>query len=294
MSRIHDALAKAVRERERTGSTEISQTFLDIASQVNGAAISSVESFETYTPEKRGAPSNEVESLLKRCGHYDWKLDPRMNVFLSESKDTMGAERFRTLRSRLYQIADNQKLGRILVTSSLPAEGKSFVCANLAQAIAQQAQRSVLLIDADMRKPAQHKIFGTTKAPGLSNYLRGEVDEYGAIQNGRQNNLFLIPSGDEISNPGELVLNEQMKKLVAFGTDMFDWVIIDSPPALAVHDASLLADLCDGVLFVVRAASTDFEIAMKASTHFRKRNLVGVVFNGVDRGECSYGNYYYS
>jgi protein-tyrosine kinase len=294
MSRIHDALAKAVREREQGGNAGLSPTFLDIASQLNGNSIASIDGFEPSVAQKGAAPSNAIEGLLSRCAHYEWKIDPRASVFASECRDAMGAERFRTLRSRLYQVADNQKLARILVTSSLPAEGKSFVCANLAQSIAQQTHRSVLLVDADMRKPAQHKIFGTTKAPGLSNYLRGEVDEYGAIQYGPQNNLFLISAGDEVPNPGELVLSEQMKKLVDFSTEVFDWVLIDSPPALAVHDASLLADMCDGVLFVVRAASTDFEVAIKASAEFRKRNLLGVVFNGIDKAECSYGNYYYS
>jgi len=73
---------------------------------------------------------------------------------------------------------------------------------------------------------------------------------------------------------------------------MFDWVVIDSPPAIAVHDASILADMCDGVLFVVRAGSTDFEVAQKASSEFREKNLLGVVLNRVDRAE-TYNSYYY-
>jgi Mrp family chromosome partitioning ATPase len=73
---------------------------------------------------------------------------------------------------------------------------------------------------------------------------------------------------------------------------IFDWIILDSPPALAVHDASILADMCDGVLFVVRAGSTDFELAAKASAEFREKNLLGVVLNRVEKGD-SYGGYYY-
>ena len=84
-----------------------------------------------------------------------------------------------------------------------------------------------------------------------------------------------------------------MKHLLERVTPVFDWLIIDSPPAMPVHDASILADLCDGVLFVVRAGSTNFEIAEKASSEFRDKNLLGVVLNRVEKSE-SYGGYYYN
>ena len=83
-----------------------------------------------------------------------------------------------------------------------------------------------------------------------------------------------------------------MKQLLEYMAKMFDWVILDSPPALAVHDASVLADMCDGVLFVVRAGSTDYTVAERASLEFNKKNLLGVVLNRVDEME-SYGGYYY-
>ena len=292
MSRIHEALSKAVRERERNGSAALSPALVEIAAQVNRPSIGAAEVFEPLVIEKREATSPSMEEMLKRCAHCDWKLDPRMSVFLPECNDKMGAERFRTLRSRLYQISDTKKLTRILITSTLPSEGKSFVCANLAQSMAQQQDRNVLVIDADLRKPTQHKIFGTPRGPGLADYLRGGADEYSVIHNGLQNNLFLIPAGEEVSNPSEQILSGRMKRLLEFSSEMFDWVIIDSAPALPVHDASILADLCEGVLFVVRAETTDFEMAARASAEFRKRNLLGVVFNCAEKEECSYGSYY--
>ena len=101
----------------------------------------------------------------------------------------------------------------------------------------------------------------------------------------------MLPGGTEVSNPSELLLGDRMKKLLDLVTPVFDWIILDSPPALAVHDASSLADLCDGVLFVVKAGETDYQLAEKASSEFLRKNLLGVVLNGVEK-DASYGGYY--
>jgi capsular exopolysaccharide synthesis family protein len=149
----------------------------------------------------------------------------------------------------------------------------------------------VLLIDADLRVSRLHQALGAPGTPGLTEYLRGEVDEFAVIQKGGDDDLCLIPGGAEVTNPSELLLGDRMKKFLDLVTPVFDWVILDSPPALAVHDASSLADLCDGVLFVVKAGKTNHEVAEKASSEFLKKNLLGVVLNGVDKHSC-YGDYY--
>jgi capsular exopolysaccharide synthesis family protein len=182
-------------------------------------------------------------------------------------------------------------LKRILITSSIPAEGKTFVAANLAQSIIRQPERRVLLIDADLRASRLHLALGAPATPGLTDYLRGEADECAIIQRGPDENLCFIPGGSEVPNPGELLLGEKMIRLLDMVTPLFDFVILDSPPATLVHDPSLLADLCDGVLFVVRAGKTKFELAEKAVAEFREKNLLGVVLNGVEEKEA-YGQYY--
>jgi capsular exopolysaccharide synthesis family protein len=179
----------------------------------------------------------------------------------------------------------------VLVTSSVPAEGKTTVAANLAHSIMCQPDRRVLLIDADLRSSRMHQLLGAPSGPGLTDYLKGEADKYAVIQNGLEGNLCFIPGGSEVSNPSELLLGDRMKKLLDLVTPIFDWIILDSPPALAVHDASSLADLCDGVLFVLRAGETDHQLAEKASSEFLKKNLLGVVLNGVEK-DASYGGYY--
>jgi capsular exopolysaccharide synthesis family protein len=179
-----------------------------------------------------------------------------------------------------------------LVTSSVPAEGKTFVAANLAQSIIRQADRRVLLIDADLRASKLHLSVGAPPTPGLSDYLCGKVDEFAIVQTGPAQNLCFIPGGGEVSNPSELLLGEKMSGLLSRVTPLFDFVILDSPPATPVHDASLLADLCDGVLFIVRAGKTNFELAQKAVAEFKEKRVLGVVLNGADE-KSAYSQYYY-
>jgi len=133
---------------------------------------------------------------------------------------------------------------------------------------------------------------GAPSTPGLTDYLRGDVDEYAIIQSGPDKNLCFIPGGNDVSNPSELLPSDRMRHLLDVVTPMFDFVILDSPPATPVHDPIVLADLCDGVLFVVRAAVTDFEVAERAVAEFREKNLLGVVLNGAEQG-AAYGEYYH-
>jgi protein-tyrosine kinase len=294
MSRIHEALKKAAAERASQPQTSSAQTFVDLT---EGFSHSAEAGNERDTTPKNGSakadkqPIVRFEQLLKRCAHPKWTPNPSMSVFGRTDSKKIGAEPFRTLRSRLSQIAGTRILKRILITSSLPAEGKTFVTANLAQSIIRQPDRRVLLIDADLRASRLHVALGAPSTPGLSDYLRGEADEYAIIQSGPDENLCFIPGGNQVSNPSELLPSDRMRHLLDVVTPMFDFVILDSPPATPVHDPSMLADLCDGVLFVVRAGVTEFEVAEKAVAEFREKNLLGVVLNGAKR-ETAYGQYY--
>jgi protein-tyrosine kinase len=240
---------------------------------------------------KSAASSIQYEELIQRCAHPQWKNSPVATSPAGESGKIV-AERFRTLRSRLYQIAGLRPLRRVLVTSSLPGEGKTFVATNLARSIIRQADRRVLLIDGDLRAPRLHAALGAPSTPGLSDYLRGEANHYSIVQNSLANNLCFVACGTRVSNPSELLLSDRMAQLLDTLAPAFDWVILDSPPSLPVHDASNLAGLCDGVLFVLHAGKTDDEAALKASREFRDKNLLGVVLNQVEASETQSGYYY--
>jgi protein-tyrosine kinase len=295
MSRIHEALKKAAEERSAQSANRVAADLVDLSIQEELAGKPPViggAELKTRADEKPSAGHSQFEDFAKRCTQATWKIDPTENVYSAHGSNTVGAEKFRTLRSRLYQIASAQPLKRLLITSSTPAEGKTFVAANLAQSFIRQENRRVLLIDSDLRASRLHLHVGASAIPGLSDYLRGDADEYQVTQVEKDGNLCLIPGGREVPNPSELLHSDRMRHLLERMSLIFDWIILDSPPALAVHDASILADMCDGVLFVVRAGSTDFELAAKASAEFRDKNLLGVVLNRVEKGD-SYGGYYY-
>jgi protein-tyrosine kinase len=295
MSRIHEALKKAAQERSSQLAASGEPSFLGVADAPRmSVPLRELAEPAPGTPDLLEAPGFlRYEDLIKRSNPARWRIDARTSVFEGADEASIGAERFRTLRSRLYQIAGSRPLRRIVVTSSVPAEGKTFVAANLAQSIVRQPDRKVLLIDADLRASRLHQVLGAPREPGLTDYLKGEADEFKVLQKGTDAHLCLIPAGSEVSNPSELLLNERMKRLLELVTPIFDWVIIDTPPTLPVHDASMMADLCDGVLFVVRAGSTDNQMAAKAAAAFQEKNLLGVVLNRA-AGDAGYGGYYYS
>jgi protein-tyrosine kinase len=300
MSRIHEALKKAEQEKAAQMPAGGHASVPQVVNHADVPIFSSQRiSEETNRPAENVRAAHaadgailQFDDLVRRCTHPEWKSDSALRVSLAGDSGKIVGERFRTLRSRLYQIAGTRTLRRVLITSSLPTEGKTFVATNLVRSIIRQADRRVLLIDADLRAPNLHVALGAPSSPGLSDYLRGAADEYAIVQNSVANNLCFIPCGSKASNPSELLLSERMQILLECVTPAFDWVILDSPPALPVHDASSLADLCDGVLFVVRAGETDYEVAKKGSLEFREKNLLGVVLNQVENAETS-GGYYY-
>lgn len=296
MSRIREALKKAAEERSahaQTNSTEDLMEVLSVAAADGAGAVLPETLPGKYAPDKGlDNSTRSYNALIAKCRRMPWNIKPRYSVFASGGDRLSGAERFRTLRSRLYQISAVQTVRRLLLTSSVPEEGKTFVASNLAQSIVRQTDRRVLLIDADLRASRLHLTLGTENEPGLSDYLSGEKELTDIIQLGDADNFCFIPGGRFVANPSEILHSEKMKALLDKMGQLFDWVILDSPPAIAVHDASVLADMCDGVLFVVRAGTTDYELAQKAAGEFENKNLLGVVLNRVDKS-AAYGAYYY-
>lgn len=295
MSRIHDAMQKAAQERATTEVASFPFETKSVASRESNdvippAFISSLTR-EDVLPPIPGGPL-QFEDLQKHCAYSDWHPSATSTLFSEPALNTVGAEQFRTLRSRLYQLRSSRPLKTILVTSAVSGEGKTFVASNLAQAIVNQRDRRVLIIDADLRSPQLHLVFGAASSPGLSDYLRGDIDEVTAIHSEPESSLYFIPSGTTITNPSELLLNGRFKQLLERLAVLFDWIIIDSPPCLPVSDAHVVADSCDALVLVVKAGSTPAEIAQRARHELGNRNVIGVVLNAVNEKALAYGSYY--
>ena len=300
MSRIHEALKKAEQERAATQAGALPPNFAT-------TPVADPPVFEDGSTDVAGSPTPamspagmpafaspfNIDALLARCAPLQWKPDPATMLFLNGDDSARGTEEFRTLRSRLYHLREKMPLKKLLITSALPKEGKSFTSSNLAQVMVRQHGRRALLIDADLRAPRLHLMLGTTSDPGLSDYLLGQNDEFSIMQRGPLENLFFIPSGTGATDPAELIGNGRLKHLLQRVEPLFDWIIIDSPPAVPVSDASVLAKACDGVLMVVRSNSTPIDLARKARQEFPDQALVGVVLNGTRDQAVPYARYYY-
>ncbi len=304
MSRIHEALKRAEQERAGGQSPQKGER------QADYARASSL--IETPPPPSNVLPQPvmphlhagriaaepvdgplQFDEFWAKCSIVEWKPDPSAIVFGNSDPFFPGAEQFRTLRSRLYRMRESQPLQTILISSAIPAEGKTMVASNLAYALVRQPGCRVLLIDADLRSPRIHLLLGAPAAPGLADYLQGTATEFEAAQRAGEEGLCFIPAGNHVRHPSELISSDRMKQFLDRVKPAFDWIIIDSPPALPVADASVLGGMVDGVLFVVRANSTPSEASQKACKELRDAHILGVILNSADE-TTGYNSYYSS
>lgn len=221
------------------------------------------------------------------------KQDLNMLITHSKPKSPV-AEAYRLVRTNLTFASVDGAFHTLVVTSAAPGEGKSTTTANLATAVA-QAGNKVLLLDCDLRKPIQHKIFELNGRLGLTNYLVGNLSLEQAIQDTRVPGLQVMTSGPIPPNPSELLGSQRLRQLLELAKERYDLILADAPPAVAVSDAAVLASVVDGVILVIRAGETKIEMVQEAKALLEraKARVVGTVLNAVKRRGGSYYYYYY-
>ena len=220
------------------------------------------------------------------------ELDPKSPI----------SEVFRTLRTNIQFMATKGKLKSILITSTLPGEGKSWVASNLAVTFA-QAEKKVVLVDADMRKGRVYSIFGVSPRPGLSNYLSGvdwddgdassNLEDY--IQETDVENLYVIAAGNVPPNPSELLISDQMTELMEKLKEMFDIIIFDGTPSQLVTDSLILTRIVDSTVIVTASKETKKEDLKRVIKNIKNvgGKIAGIVLNKVPIDAKKYEQSYY-
>ena len=215
-------------------------------------------------------------------GEFERKL------VVSSDAAPIAVEQYRRLAGALHELQVEQGLKTLMVTSTLPNEGKTLTAANLALTLSESCERRVLLIDADLRHPFLHEVFGLSNATGLSDMLRSERDEIPLVQVSEF--LSVLPAG-HLDQPMALT-SDRMRVLLDQFTAGFDWVVIDAAPVGFIPDAQLLARLTRAVLFVIAANSTPHVLVSRAIAALGPECVVGTVLNYVETHNIPAAGYY--
>ena len=199
-------------------------------------------------------------------------------VFLNEP-DSLAAEKFRFLGVRLRQLQQSRPLKKVLVTSTIPEEGKSTVSANLAGVLARRKQ-SVLLIEGDLRRPTLAQQFGLGRLAGLGEWLQSGRQTVSNVYRLEGPDFWFLPAGNPPENPLELLQSGRLSYLMGQLANLFDWIIVDSPPLLPLADTTVWSRVTDGTLLVAREGKSEKKQLQRGLEALKKSDLLGVVLNG--------------
>jgi non-specific protein-tyrosine kinase len=260
-----------------------------------GGIIFLIETLDDTLRDPEEASRQLGVPILGFIARYTMPDEPPITV--SEPRAPV-AEAFRALRTNIQFASVDRSLHSLLVTSPSPADGKSTVVANLGVVMA-QGGRSCVLVDSDLRRPRIHKLLRLSNQSGMSElFVQSQIHLDGSLQKTEVPNLYVLTSGSLPPNPSELLGSEKMLEILRQIEGQSDLLIVDSPPVLAVTDASVLAPRMDGVLLVVKPGVTKFMAVKQAVEQLRRvgANVIGLVLNEVEfkRSRYYYKSYYYT
>ncbi len=291
MSRIFDAL-------QRFGVEQTGVEYPDVVSVAR----------EVFEGQQPSVPATAVQAPVQVSGAVALALQeerkedappefPSLEVRVAASSrlvyftepDGLAAEKFRFLGVRLRQLQQNRPLKKVLVTSTIPEEGKSLVSANLAGVLGKRKQR-VLLLEGDLRRPVAAQEFSLGRLAGLAEWLQSGEPTVSNVYHLAGPGFWLMPAGHPPANPIELMQSGRLSELMAQLATMFDWIIVDSPPLLPLADTTVWARLTDGTVLVAREGVTEKSQLEQGLEILKKSDLLGVVLNGCTNTD--HRNYY--
>ena len=273
MSRIFDAL-------QRSGFEQTGVEYPDAVS------------IATKVLEAEEAPAREafLELSLEDYPSLEASVEPSTRLVFLTEPESLAAEKFRFLGVRMRQLQQSRPIKKVLVTSTIPEEGKSMVAANLAGVLARRKRHKVLLIEGDLRRPVLAKQFGLGKLEGVTEWLRSDTESATNVYHLKGPDFWLMPAGHPPPNPLELLQSGRLATLMEQVSSLFDWIIVDSPPLLPLGDTSVWQRVTDGALLVVREGTSERNPLERGLDILKKTDLIGVVLNGSSNG--NHHNYY--
>ena len=255
------------------------------------------ESGPTLDRPVRSELSSSKAIAAPRIGRQ-WQLataDTALEGKLVTSSQTsrVAVEQYRRLAATLHGLQVERGLKTLLVTSTLPEEGKTLTVANIALTLSESYKRRVLLIDADLRRPSIHQVFGLPNVTGLSDGLRSDHGQLPVLE--VSSCLSVVTAGQPDANPIARLTSDRMRALIEEAASAFDWVLLDAPPVGLMPDANLLQRLTSAVVYVIAAGSTPYSLIDRAVAVLGRECIVGTVLNRVDEDNLhstAYERYY--
>ena len=287
MSQIFDALRRSEAERSGSDLTGLSDAteLLELAERQGGAR----------QVVHRAKDERQTESIgidqFRQFQSVRVLVPPQSKLVCITDEESLAAEKFRFLKVRLRHLQQKRPLKRLLITSSVPEEGKSMIAANLAYTLAKKQQQRILLLEGDLRRPSLAKQLGLGKLPGLSELLQGEPSPAMNIYQLEGLGFWILPAGSPPTDPLELLQSRDLSALMDQLGAWFDWIVIDSPPVLPLGDTSVWMRLADGILLVTRPGKTAKRQLQRALEAVEQSKLLGALVNGST--EATRGNYYH-
>ena len=320
MSLIFDALQRS--ERERSGvdvpalstATELLRLVERQAASVGNNAVASElpdttenTGHEMVFPPRGVTPiatavesfaepdlSNErYQALFAQFPSLQVSVNSNGQLPCLTDSESMAAEKFRFLGVRLRHLRRERPLKKLLITSTIPHEGKSMVAANLACTLARKEHQRTLLLEGDVRRPSLSRLLGLERLPGICEWLQGEHSQIKNIYRLDGPGVWVLPAGCASGNPLELLQSRRLAVLMDQLVAMFDWIIIDAPPVLPLADTSVWSKSAEGILLVTRQGTTDKRQLQKGLEALDQSKLIGALVNCSQSAAMSDHYYYY-
>lgn len=318
MSQIFDALQRSEAERqgvdgivplqptevlkraERFAATKWADQSLGESGSLKVEDIEDSSASSGFEPQVRGngaqssfepAKTDERLRILGQFRSLPLTISPESRLVSVTEQDSPAAEAFRLLGVRLRDLARTRPLKRVLITSTIPQEGKTTIAANLACTLARSTQQKILLLEGDVRRPALSQMLGLQGNPGICEWLRGDQKLTSCIYFLEDAGVWVMPAGSSPQNPLEVLQSTKLSALTAQLTDWFDTVVIDSPPVLPLADTSLWMRLADGIILVARQGITEKKQLEKGLEAIDSQKLIGALLNCSQNS--AHSHYYY-